>query len=285
MNATPAPPQPEKPPSGPGVVSAGWLAADSMFGTQDHRAKRAFGASLATIALHVGFLLLAVIVFTTTAIQEQPQEPLEIPRVVYLQEKGPGGGGGGSPAPAPPKQLQVPAHKAPDPVPVTVTPPPPTPPPPTPTLTAPIITPNATVFQATGSSTVSLAGPSGGGRGTGLGSGTGSGVGPGTGGGFGGGAFRPGNGITNPVPIRSPAPNFTAEAMRAKIQGEVVIEAVVLADGTIGDARVVTSLDRVYGLDEAALRTAKQWLFRPAVDREGKPVPVLVTLELSFNLH
>jgi protein TonB len=147
------------------------------------------------------------------------------------------------------------------------------------------MTPNATDFQAMGSSSVSLAAYGGGGRGRGLGEGAGSGVGRGTGGGFGGGAYRPGAGITNPVPIRQPRPGYTSEAMRAKIQGQVELEAVILADGTVGDVRIVRSLDKVYGLDQEAIKAARQWVFRPATDRDGKPVPIIVLLELTFTIH
>jgi protein TonB len=79
-------------------------------------------------------------------------------------------------------------------------------------------------------------------------------------------------------------PNYTVEAMRAKIQGIVVLECVVLTDGTIGDARITKSLDKTFGLDEEAIRTAKQWRFKPG-RRFGQPVPVFVTLELSFTLR
>jgi TonB family protein len=73
--------------------------------------------------------------------------------------------------------------------------------------------------------------------------------------------------------------------MRAKIQGTVTLEAVVNADGTVGDVRVVRSLDRTHGLDLEAIKAAKLWFFRPATDREGRPVPIIVTLELLFTIH
>jgi TonB family protein len=180
--------------------------------------------------------------------------------------------------------MEIPKHKMPAPP---ITPPPPVPPPsvPPPTLDAPVITPNANVIQASGASSVSLAAYGGGGRGNGVGPGTGSGVGPGTGGNFGGGIARPGAGISGPSVVKEVKPDYTAEAMRAKIQGTVDVEAVVQSDGTVGDVRIARSLDRVYGLDAQALKAAKQWLFIPAVDRDGKRVPIVVTIELSFNLH
>ena len=73
--------------------------------------------------------------------------------------------------------------------------------------------------------------------------------------------------------------------MRAKIQGVVELEAVVLENGTIGEVRVVKSLDKAYGLDQEAMNAAKKWLFRPGVDPNGKPVATIVTLILEFRLH
>ncbi len=174
---------------------------------------------VAAIGLHALFLFLAFAAFTYTADQLADTAVAPLTRVIYLQQVGPGGGGGGSPAPAPPKPVSIPKSKAPDPIPVVPMVPPPVPPPPR--FTAPIMTPDATLAQATGQSSVSLAAYGGGGRGTGIGSGTGRGVGPGTGGGFGGGAYQLGSGIQNPILFKEVKPAYTSEAMRAKIQGSV----------------------------------------------------------------
>jgi protein TonB len=164
--------------------------------------------------------------------------PIEY-KVVYLKEPGPGGGGGGSPAPAPKKQLEIPKHTPPPPTPVVATPiPVVTPPPPAPTLNAPIETNVATMIQSSGTAAFSLAPMGGGGRGTGVGEGKGNGVGPGEGGGFGGGAYQPGSGVSDPVVLKEMRPNYTSEAMRAKIQGLVELEAVVEPNGTITQVRV-----------------------------------------------
>jgi protein TonB len=77
---------------------------------------------------------------------------------------------------------------------------------------------------------------------------------------------------------------YTSDAMRAKVQGSVLIEAVVAADGSVRDVRVVRSLDPTFGLDEEAIKAARQWRFKPGT-RLGQPVPVLITIELTFNLR
>jgi protein TonB len=241
---------------------------------------------VATVVVH-GLLLLAIILIFRYRGEIQQVVVDNTPlRLVYLQEAGPGGGGGGSPAPAPPKPISIPKTKPPEPVPIVPPPPQPvTPPPPVPTFTAPVMTTNTELVQATGTSSVSLAAYGGGGNGGGLGPGNGRGVGPGNTAGFGGKAYRPGAGIQNPIPLKEPKPAYTTEAMRAKIQGSVLLEAVVDEHGLVSDVRVVRSLDRLYGLDQEAIKAARQWLFRPALDRDNKPVPIIVQLELDFRLH
>ncbi len=105
-----------------------------------------------------------------------------------------------------------------------------------------------------------------------------------SGGGTGGGEYRPGSGVTTPRILREVKPQYTADALRAKIQGTVMVDAVVLPDGTVGRVEVVKSLDSVFGLDQEAIKAAKQWRFAPGL-KQGVPVPVLVTIELTFNLR
>jgi protein TonB len=64
----------------------------------------------------------------------------------------------------------------------------------------------------------------------------------------------------------------------------VTLEVVVRPDGTVGDAKVVRSLDPIFGLDQAAIVAVKAWKFKPGM-RDGKPIPVLVTVEMSFTLR
>ena len=127
-------------------------------------------------------------------------------------------------------------------------------------------------------------GGAGTGSGTGIGSGRGSGLGEGYGGGTGGGAYRPGNGVTLPTPISQPRPNYTSDAMRAKIQGTVLLECVVNPDGSVSNIEVIRSLDPTFGLDGQAIEAARRWKFKPGT-RFGQPVPVLVSIELTFTLR
>lgn len=96
-------------------------------------------------------------------------------------------------------------------------------------------------------------------------------------------AYQPGNGVTYPTLLREEKPQYPEAAMRARIEGVVELEAVVRADGTVGDVRVLKSLDQTYGLDAEAIATARKWLFRPGA-KDGKPVAVIVTIILEFRL-
>ena len=60
------------------------------------------------------------------------------------------------------------------------------------------------------------------------------------------------------------------------------LEGIVRADGTVGEVRVVRSLDP--GLDQEAVRAFKAWQFI-AGTQNGKPVPVIVVVELAFKLR
>jgi protein TonB len=124
----------------------------------------------------------------------------------------------------------------------------------------------------------------GNGAGNGAGGGNGDGAGPGRDKGFGGDAYRPGNGVTSPIPIRRASPSYTAEAMRARAQGVITVECVVEPNGECGDVRVVRAFMPPFGLDQQALEAARRWRFRPGT-RAGEAVPVLVNLEIEFNIR
>jgi len=97
-------------------------------------------------------------------------------------------------------------------------------------------------------------------------------------------ASLPGNGVVIPRLLKEVKPRYTIEAMTAKIQGTVLVECVVEVDGMVRRARVVRSLDPMFGLDQSALDAVKEWQFEPGT-RDGTPVPVVVTIELSFVLR
>jgi protein TonB len=265
--------------------------------------KRIGPAAVASFVWHIVFGLLVILMVRYTSHPETsaavlPEQPPA--NIVWLNQPGPGGGGGGggNKMKEPPRKAELPgkdkitvpvekppsmelkqAKKEPDPVeqlniPAKLT------------MASTESLPGAidalappSLSQGSGTG-----GGAGTGSGTGIGPGRGSGLGDGYGGGTGGGAYRPGNGVSLPRVLREVKPQYTSDAMRAKVQGVVLLECVVQKDGSVGEVQVVRSLDSTFGLDGEAIKAAKQWRFAPGT-RMGEPVPVLITIELTFTLR
>jgi TonB family protein len=101
---------------------------------------------------------------------------------------------------------------------------------------------------------------------------------------FGGDSFsKCDDGVELPTVVREVKPQYTEAAMRARLEGMVVLEAVVLTSGQVGDIRTRRSLDSRLGLDDQAIQALKSWRFKPGT-YEGRPVPVVVTVALTFHL-
>jgi len=268
------------------------------FGFERQQSSVGVGASVAAhIALALVILLAIRFAPQPSALELLPDNPSK--DIVWLSDPGPGGGGGGggNKMAEPPRKAELPGkEKITVPVqekPKAVPDPPKAPPPPeqlvipaqtmasAPVEAPGVIKPEAPVTESQGAGKEGGAGT---GTGAGIGPGQGSGLGPGFGGGTGGGAYRPGAGISLPSVIREVKPAYTADAMRAKVQGSVWLECIVMPDGSVGDVKVTRSLDPIFGLDQEAIKAAKMWRFRPGM-RQGEPVPVIITIELTFTLR
>lgn len=277
------------------------VAVPFLFERPQKRIAPAFVGSLIShivigVMIILGVRYGAATATTAPLLPEQPNT-----NIIWLSQPGPGGGGGGGgnqmkepprqaelpgkekitvPVEKPPKMEMQEVKKEPDPV-------------------AQLNIPARAMASAQdslpgaisalpGPPTLSQGSGSGGGAGTGTGSGigpgSGSGLGPGSGGGTGGGVYRPGNGVTLPRVLHEERPQYTSDAMRAKVQGTVLLECVVRPDGSVGDVQVVRSLDPTFGLDQQAVTAARKWRFAPGT-RLGEPVPVLITIELTFTLR
>jgi periplasmic protein TonB len=94
---------------------------------------------------------------------------------------------------------------------------------------------------------------------------------------------NPGPGVTLPTVIREVHPEYTPDAQRARIEGRVILGAVVLANGAVDAVVVERSLDPTFGLDQQAINAMKQWEFRPGT-KGGKPVAVRIHVEMTFTL-
>jgi TonB family protein len=255
---------------------------------------------------------------TETATTTEHHEPA---RLVFLITPGPGGGGGGgglkNPLPArkverkspvrtktqvpkatpervlasrrvveePPRPVPPPApepkpiEKAPEPLPSRV-------------LVAPVVATSGSDRdrdgvvergkETSGSQGAGVGGGAGTGQGVGSGEGLGSGIGDGSGGGTGGGPFRPGSGIEPPRLLREVKAEYTDEARRRGITGDVVLEIIVRRDGSVGEVTILQG--RGAGLDQRAVAAVRQWRFSPA-RRRGEPVDVIVEVAVEFTLR
>lgn len=90
-------------------------------------------------------------------------------------------------------------------------------------------------------------------------------------------------GLKQPEPVAKPLPPYTPEARDAKIEGLVLLQAVIRKDGSVSDVKLLRSPG--YGLGESAAECVTTgWRFRPGT-LNGEAVNVRVNLEISFRLQ
>jgi TonB family protein len=92
------------------------------------------------------------------------------------------------------------------------------------------------------------------------------------------GAVRVGGNIRAPQKIHDVPPVYPEKARQAGIQGVVILEITIAADGSVSDARVLRSVPL---LDAAAVEAARQWRYEPIL-LNGVPVPVIMTATVNF---
>lgn len=286
----------------------GGALLDRELGDSPSGAVSAAMSTLAHGALIPLLVMLTAVQMTTAADPASDTDGPALSRLVFVAEPGPGGGGGGGGLrqPLPPPRAErrgdsrtsspVPPREEPIAVEAIEEPRPPEPleREALPRIVAPLMAmradgrdlrglldpPRATT--GTASRGPGSDGGVGAGAGRGVGPGSGAGVGPGSGGGAGGGPYRMGSGISPPAIRHEVKPVYTADALRREIEGDVVLEVVVLANGEVGDIQVVRSLG--YGLDETAVNAMRQWRFHPA-RRQGVTVDVVVEVAMEFRLR
>ena len=262
-------------------------------------ARASFGspriAGLSSLAVHGALAAVIVVLGTFQPVQslvKQRITALELDLRPYLTQRdktASGGGGGGArqlldaskgklPKPAPRQFTPPRVDPIPDPKLATV-----------PSIMAPDDVPNIQANNygdplshlGIASNGIGSAGGIGGGAGGGVGVGYGPGTGLGSGGGFGGGVYRIGGGVSAPSVLSKIEPEYSEEARKAKWQGTVVLSVIVDELGRPKSVRVQRSLG--LGLDQKAIEAVSQWRFKPGL-KDGKPVPVMATIEVTFRL-
>jgi protein TonB len=91
---------------------------------------------------------------------------------------------------------------------------------------------------------------------------------------------RVGDTSAAPTKIRDVRPVYPSIAQQARVQGVVIIEATISAQGKIENTRVLRSIPL---LDQAALDAVRQWEYEPTY-LNGVAVPVIVTVTVNFTL-
>ena len=107
------------------------------------------------------------------------------------------------------------------------------------------------------------------------------------------GTYHVGNGVTVPKLVYSVDAEFSDAARRRKIQGEVVLGLTVTPDGRVANVQVTRSAAEDFAkpkdrkaaatLDPKAVEAVQQYRFEPGT-YEGKPVPVVITIEVNFHI-
>ena len=96
------------------------------------------------------------------------------------------------------------------------------------------------------------------------------------------GPIHVGGDVLPPEKINAPQPQYTEIARKARIQGVVIVQAIIDKQGNVTNVKVLKGLPM--GLDQAAADAIKSWSFKPAT-LNGKPVAVYYTLTVNFTLQ
>lgn len=96
------------------------------------------------------------------------------------------------------------------------------------------------------------------------------------------GPIRVGGDVKPPEKISAPSPQYTEIARKARIQGVVIVEAIIDKEGNVTNVKILKGLPM--GLDTAAADAVQKWKFKPAT-LNGKPVAVIYNLTVNFRLQ
>ena len=245
-----------------------------------------------SLALHITLLVLLLLIpittSTTAVVFVEHHSPLLLPPIRLRTVEG-GGGGGGPQASAPasqgslpkpaPRPLLPPQLRAPETSVLMIEP----------TLDLPQPDPALMKFANYGSPWASPGPPTpGNGKGGGLGDGEGGAAGPGVGNkGIGpdsgrnvGGGSKCAQSVS-PVLLYKVEPEFTEEARKARVQGAVMIKAIINESGVVQQPQVTRSLG--LGLDERALEAVEKWRFKAGM-KNCRPAAMSAWIEVHFHL-
>jgi TonB family protein len=93
-------------------------------------------------------------------------------------------------------------------------------------------------------------------------------------------ASSPASDLSQPAATRKVDPAYPTQLMRENVAGTVILYAIIRADGTVGNVRVLRGVDD--RLDQFASQAIAQWHFQPAM-KNGSPVDVEATFQIPFR--
>lgn len=92
-------------------------------------------------------------------------------------------------------------------------------------------------------------------------------------------------GLIKPIFTKKVAPHYPALGTRYKLEGTVILRAILRADGSMDDIEVLRQLSGgKFGFEAEAIKAVKQWRFKPG-SLNGKAVDIEVHLEINFKLN
>jgi protein TonB len=94
--------------------------------------------------------------------------------------------------------------------------------------------------------------------------------------------LRVGGEVKEPIEISKTQPPYPEAARKARMQGVVILEAIITKQGTVESVRVLRGINPL--LDNAAIRAVQQWRYQPATFN-GRAVPVYLTVTVNFRLQ
>jgi protein TonB len=94
--------------------------------------------------------------------------------------------------------------------------------------------------------------------------------------------LRVGGGVSKPEIITQVKPAYPEVARKARLQGSVIVEAIIDEQGNVTNVRVLKGLPM--GLDRSAVDAVQKWKFKPA-QFQGRPVKVYYVLTVNFQVQ
>jgi len=88
--------------------------------------------------------------------------------------------------------------------------------------------------------------------------------------------------VTEPEPVSRVAPQYPADAKSEKVSGEVKLDVTIDTEGSVISVNVLTDPDA--RLTQSAVEAVKQWKYKPALTKAGRPVQVVTTVTVNFKL-